>query len=468
MTQPKRFKSLRWLAFVLLGMVLFCGGSSFLALLVSKNSSERRLQKKLEQLAAKGIPVDDASVAELHKTLTSKENINVWIGILDKLATKHYSELFQNMPIVGESIKPIPKIGEPWADEPVVKQVLSQNADTLKQLLDVAQDNGPVWYPIDFNSFNTRLPYAESTQIAARLLLLEAIVAARAGDADREFRAINAMIGCALSVRGEPCLVSQHVSISVHALALDRLRPAVQANRLSAEQLGILRTRLAPFSDIKVPYTANLQGQIAVAIPAFRDPVGANAQFKGVKKLIVSSGAVDRAACKYIERMEEALEISTDNLQNFVADCQAWESPSSSGGMLQQMEDSIAERFIPALLSNIGNALVRSKMLNDLATLAIAARQYEMANGQLPKSLEELTTQGIDLSLFHCVDGNLPNYLLVDKSSQISPSADSADSARSSEASRAILWSVYNQNANNRSNPLQEKTDPKQWRWDLQ
>lgn len=482
MTQPKRLKSLRWLAFVILGIVLFCGGGSFTTLMVSRYSSERRLHEKLEQLSAKGIPVDDASVAALHETLTSTENVDTWIGILDRLASQNFTDTCQNVPIVGSNENPIPRIGVPWGDEALVEQFLSQHADTMKQLLDVAQDNGYVRYPIEFKSFRTRLPYTTSTRIAARMLMLEAILAARAGDADREFRAINAMFGCAISVRGEPSMSSQIVSLAIHGMAINRLQMAVEANRLSPEQLSTLRARLEPFSDIKQAYTISLQGLLVSAIPAFRDPAGIDPKFGRLSKLFVSSGIADRAARKYADRIEEALEIPTDNVQNFIADCQTWENQLTSGGMLQQLEGTISQQYSPAL-SSFGSALVRYKMMNDLATLAIAARQYEMTNGQLPKSLEELTTQGIDLSLFHCVDGNLPLYLCVDPATPTNSSSDSSVSVGSSNPSRAILWSFNPQKITNNPNPSlspnppsktdnqvgpAEEADLNWWRWDLQ
>lgn len=470
MTQPKRLKSLRWLAFVLLGMVLFCCGGSFTTLMVSRYSSERSLQEKLEQLSIKGIPVDDASVAALHETLTSTENVDTWIGILDRLASQNFTDTCQNVPIVGSNENPIPRTGVPWTDEAAAEQFLSQHADTMKQLLDVAQDNGYVRYPIEFKSFDTPLPYLDHTRRAARMLMLDAILAARAGDADREFRAINAMFGCAISVRGEPFFVCQLVSIDIHERAVGHLQSAVEANRLPAEQLAILRIRLAPFSDISYSYTVGLKGEIGLAIPAYRDPREYSPQVAKVSKIIVRSGMADRLAHKYAERMEAALEIPTDDLQHFIADCEVWDSQFESGGMLQQLEGSIIEYFAPNLAS-VANSMVRSKMMNDLATLAIAARQYERANGRLPKSLEELKTQGIDLSLFHCVDGSLPNYALVDPASPTNSTSDSSTSGESSKTSRAILRSFDPQKTSNNPNPSQwhqEEADLNRWRWDLQ
>ena len=153
--------------------------------------------------------------------------------------------------------------------------------------------------------------------------------------------------------------------------------------------------------------------------------------------------------------------------------------------MLQQLEGAISQQYSPAL-SSFGSGLVRYKMMNDLATLAIAARQYEMANAQLPTSLEELKTQGIDLSLFHCVDGNLPLYLLLDSAKPDNPTSSSTDSSApvgSTKASRAILWSFHPQKASNNPNPSLSQTPPSKtdnqvgpgaetdlnwWRWDLQ
>ncbi len=154
-----------------------CGGTTA-TFFISKQVARRSLEEKLALLTAKGIPVDDASMTELHYQLTSAENADKWISVIDTLSSKSFSSQCTNLPIVGTNTNPIPKHDDPWADQAAVEQLMSQNADTLKQLLDLAQNNGPVRYPIQTQSFNTLLPYTQNTRTAARVLQLEAILAA--------------------------------------------------------------------------------------------------------------------------------------------------------------------------------------------------------------------------------------------------------------------------------------------------
>lgn len=474
MSHMLRRKTFRWLIFVLLGLVLFCCGGPTILFFFSKNTARRSLEEKLEQLSAKGIPIDDASITEFYHKLSSTENADKWISIIDTLSSKSFGDQCENLPIVGNNQNPIPQHDQPWADQAAVEQLMSEYADTMKQLLDVAQDNGSVRYPIQFQSYNTLLPYTQNTRTAARMLRLEAMLAVRSGDAEREFRAINAMIGCSLSIHGEPSLVSQLVSVATHNMAINCLQSAINGNRLSAEQLAILRTRLAPFSDINHVYTVGLKGEIGSAIPAFGDPsILMSPQMTKIGKFMAESGLADRAARDYAIRMEEALEIPTDNLQNFVADCEAWESQMTNGGMIDQLQGAMSQQYSPAL-SAVAAAIVRLKMLNDIATLAIATRQYEFAKRELPKQLQDLESQGIDLKQFQCVDGNFPLYLIAENAT--------ASASAKDKPGRAILWSFNPQKTaqnpkpglsptppeKSTSDPASGETELNWWRWDFE
>ena len=75
----------------------------------SKNMARRSLEEKLDQLAAKGIPIDDASMAEFYHQHSSADNVDRWIGVLDTLSSKSFSEQCTKLPIVGNNSNPIPK-----------------------------------------------------------------------------------------------------------------------------------------------------------------------------------------------------------------------------------------------------------------------------------------------------------------------------------------------------------------------
>ena len=84
MTQTKRLKSPRWSAIAMLGLI-FCVGSST-TWWIFRTTAERSLNEKLKSLAAKGLPIDDASTAMLHRELTSAEHLDEWLTVLHTLS----------------------------------------------------------------------------------------------------------------------------------------------------------------------------------------------------------------------------------------------------------------------------------------------------------------------------------------------------------------------------------------------
>lgn len=464
----RRTISLRVIFLVMLALIVFCSGGGLITLMLAKGASSRRLQLKLEQLSKKGIPVNDASLEQLHQKLSSPDQAHVWESAIDEFSSDAFSTRSSGLPIVGSGSLEIPKPNVQWGDQVAVEQLLSDYAQVIQPLIEVAQDNAAVLYPIQFKASDTPLPSRAGIVKAARVLQLEAIVAHRQGDVEREFRAINSMVGCALSIRGEPMMNSQILSNAVHGMTIWRIQAAVEGNRLTVQQLSKLRNRLAPFSDIKQSFVVGLKGELSIGTRAIRDQIIVNPQLGRLNSLIYQSGMADRAAISLADRLELALEIPTDDLRSFVDMCNSLDLSYSNTGGLEQIQQSLSLGYCPSLRS-IAEALIRCKMLNDLALLAIAIRQFEYSNGRLPSSLDELRTEGIDLDTFHCLDGNLPGYLIRD------------DVNAPIVQGRAVLWSydpssIGNEKVttvpaappNKSSNKLLTDIDRDSWQWDFE
>ncbi|MFO0943933.1 MAG: hypothetical protein U0930_24620 [Pirellulales bacterium] len=161
-----------------------------------------------------------------------------------------------------------------------------------------------------------------------------------------------------------------------------------------------------------------------------RDQTPIDPSLGKLNELIYRSGLSERAAIKFVDRMEAAFEISTKNLQNFDYDCKQWDQETNSC-TANHFEEHFFRNYSPSL-SSIGSSFIRLKMHNDLAVLAIAVRQYELANGRLPAQLSDLESQSIDLRRFQCVDGNTPGYRF---------SENDRKQSNQLRESRATLWS---------------------------
>ncbi|MFO0943932.1 MAG: hypothetical protein U0930_24615 [Pirellulales bacterium] len=229
MTSEHRPKLVNRIFLFVFGLTVFCGGGGLVVLLLTKAANERKLSERLERLSEKGFPIDSDSLKKLHYQLSSDENANEWASIIDEFSSTIFKRNAIDVPIVGENVNLIPIIGNPWPDQILAERLLEEYRPSLRQLLRISQDNGPVLYPIAFAEGESKLPSRAGIIHAARVLLLEAMLAARAGDSQREFRAINSMLGCALSIRGEPWIGSQNVSLGTQGMALAALQSAVEA-----------------------------------------------------------------------------------------------------------------------------------------------------------------------------------------------------------------------------------------------
>lgn len=422
--QKRTVKSV-WM--ILFSFMFLCCSGLLTAWFISKRSASRALEAKLQQLGSKGIPIDDAAMTAYHHSLSSDENATQWVLILETIASQSFRSDCAGLPIVSDTALPIPPLGKPWNEQPAVEKFLQNHTDTINGLIDLAQNNGPVRMPIKFNSASTLLPYTQNSRDAVRIVQLEALVAARQGDAEREFRAINAMFGCAIAIHGEPIIISQLVAMAIQGMAITQLQDAVQFNRLGSKHYEQLMARIAPLSSIRQSFTVAFNGHLGMTNGIVDE---STLQWNHGKwaPLLVKSGIAERAALKYALRIEETLDAPVDDLKAFREYMQGLDAKLNQKKSSFDIELKIVQSFAN-FSSNFTTALIRRKTSSDLAILAISIRQFEQAHGRLPENLSELESQGIQLEQFKAVDGSVPNYQLFDSTSQASRNC------------RAMLWS---------------------------
>jgi hypothetical protein len=414
---------LTWL--VGLSLLLFLIG--LLTILMARLSAARVLRDTQQRLQSKGIPTDAMAWNSLHLDSSSNENAVLWMRVLDSFESDGFKQDCEGLPVLS-SDETLPLENQPWLHETAVQNLLSQHSKPINNLIELGQGNGPIAFPIEFPSTNTTLPYTQKMRSAARVLILESYMAARNDDGRREFRAINAMLGCAIVQRGEPAIVSQLISAACHAMAITRLKSAIEGDRLNGQQLSTLQKRLQQFSDIGQPYSIGLKGEAAMVFTSESIELSGAPRISTVLQQL---SLRDRAVRKFAEQLELALEIKTNNLQEFAKQARSLEDSS------QQNSEIFGNDWVTASLGGLktplctfANHLTALKMRNDLAQLAISIRQFQRENGAIPDSLQQLESIGIDLAKFSCVDGQLPKYMLVPN--QTDAPADGAV---------AILWS---------------------------
>ncbi len=443
-------------------LVMFCCCSGSLTTwFISKRSAQQALAMKLDELRARGIPVDDQSMTEFHTKMNSDENASELVSLIDHISSPGFTADCAGLPIVAQG-PTIPPLSQPWAEQTAVEAMLAKHAEKISRVIELTQTNGPVRYPIKFNAASTLLTYTQNTRSVVRVLILEAQVAARKGDAEREYRAYNAMLGCSTALKGEPTLISQLVRIACCGIANNCIKSAVQGNRLKPEHYEKLRARLEEQSDIGHMYRTALTGELGLMTVAITDPKALREQLGPMAAFATESGLADRAALRHAEFMERLMELNTDDLRDFREQIRKIEDGMAARVSVFNIQERITQVFTPAV-NAFSEALIRHKMSNDLIILALATRQYENKHGSLPKTLNDLSDVGIDIEKFKTVDGNKPLYQLT------------SPEQREKFKVRAVMWSFDSRKTQQISTTMPELWDLDQteddgtywWSWYL-
>jgi type II secretory pathway pseudopilin PulG len=432
-------KPISWLRYLVIGTPLILLGGCWSSILLLKKTSQASLNAKLDELAARGFPIDDVGAVALHQQSSTTIDQQLWVEVIDALRTPAILSEYAPLPIIGRA-PDVPPLGQPWREQVPVEQFLARHADTLNLLLSISQNNGPVQLPIKFNSSATRLPYTQDMRTAARILLLEVALATRIGDAEREFRGLNSILGCAIALQGEPFLVSNLASVAIFSLALPELQAAIVGDRLHPEQLALLQKRVQQCSNLLATKIA-LRGEFYNSVQSIRN---LDLNDSGLKlppvigDLLVNSGIADRAALKYLQVLESAVDLPMDDLHQWRDQMSMLELSFGRDNFLFAPAEKIAGACIPAL-SAFATAQIRHKMAADLVVLALAIRRFEKSQGRLPGDLNQLSEYDIDLTKFLLVDGDLPRYQLLPP----------ADLSAGQPAIRAVLWGLDQRTASN-------------------
>lgn len=408
---------------ILLLILLVSVGGLLTAWFVAKQTAKNSLLKLRQELTAKGIPVDDESLVSLHRSQCSDENSSQWMNALDAIGEKELKQKFDRL-VIAQDRGRYCQASNSWPEQPMVEQQLVQHAEIIERLLELAQDNRPVYMPIRFQSLDTLFRYAQFAGDAADVLVVEAIIAARNLEPEREFRAINAMLGCSIAISGELGMRSQYNTLQIHKKAIQQIQNAIKWNRLNAEQIELLKQRLAISWDIKQILSLGFQGEVGMMIPPKRGQVMSQYFSAPMIPVLEHAGIVDRAAVKYATSIEKALELDfTDRKQlvKQVAEIQL--------AMFEEKPPFDLDQLFYRSLSPTTSAVIQEQMFCDLAVIAISIRQFEHKRGRLPDSLSDLESLGVDLQQYKSVDGSTPLYRLLEPVEQ------------SVSRCRAVLWS---------------------------
>ncbi len=381
------------------GLPLFAVFIVVLMITIRERQANQVLRERLLQRQQQGLPSDNESVEAFYHQLTSEQNTEAWMKLLQELQSDAYTQGYVALDLNfgEENTAPVP--GEEWGQQTAVREFLDtwkNTHRTLQQLCfqQLDQQALPVRFPIEFQSLNTLLKPVQDMREAARLLQLRGKVAIYDRDSAGVHRAIISLLGCADAVSGQPIFVSSLVAIAIDGMAMNLLKSALEHDMLEerhlVELLALMRSRL----NISSKWKAAIEGEIALVLPVFDDPTALGSEMP------LTLPARSRDKLVYLDHMEDVAELSTADIYEFSVAVERLDQEfgrNLNTGWVQRF-DSLMTGLLAPSIGAIGNAFIRQAAQHRIATLAIGLRLHEKREGAFPASLQELKLLDLDFN----------------------------------------------------------------------
>ena len=366
-----------------------------LAWTIRESQGRSQMERELEGLVQAGLPIDNESIDARYRQATSSTHTEEWLAVHEELQSGTFTADSQGVPTLDPKIESEPfeedfKLYGEWPAAEISSRLVNKYQALIERICILSEANEPVYFPIEFRSWETLLPNTQSMRDVSRVVLLDARVALRNKEVDRLFRDLMALLRTSRVIEEEPFIVSHLVSVAMRRLALGVVRHAIESNLLSDEQWDEIATLLQERTEIGSRWARTLQGEQGISLPCFRDPK------KSMKmKKPISIPARGHDAVVYIGIMRRAMEIPTEDLQYFRKEFLAVESDflkSTRGGILASADRILTNVLFPPIAA-FGDILIDEVTMHRQAIVAIELRRYERRYGEMPMSLMDLPAE---------------------------------------------------------------------------
>ncbi len=350
-------------------------------------SGKRQLQDKIAALKAAGMPFDSDSLQQYYQQQTDPQHTQRWLSALKTLSSQELQQSALGVPqFDGKVQSDVPLPDQVW-DEPTetaTRKFLEQWRNLHQEIYELSLHTKPVRFPINFDGMDTTLTHVQEMRQAARLLNLKGKVALRDNDSAEVGRAIEGMLGMTHVLTADAFIVSQLVVIAIDGISLNLLKDGLHSDVLQPAELRKFLPSVLAQIEIGDTWRTGMIGERAFALPTFNNTV----QVVGA-----TIPGRSRDALLYLEFSQRAIELPTENLDEFRAAAQRLEYDLQQGirsSLLRQLDSIMTSALIPAY-SATADAHVRRAVQHRLAAIAIGLRLFEQQHGQFPASLAELS-----------------------------------------------------------------------------
>ncbi len=403
--EPKRFK-IRYIFFgLLIALAIW-----FTIFRIGASSDLNRRMAELEQA---GYPLTVEQLGETYTVDPAFDN-----------AADYYLAAFSSYVEPNEVQKDIlpwmGKADKPSRTEPV-DEALPRVAEAFlaenQKALDMLHQAAPLEYAryrMDFSQgFDMLVPWLKEVRRCAFLLSLEGLTACAQDDPNQALESVRATLALAKSLDC-PLLINRLVQIAIQALAYSNLEQVVNRVTLTDEQLQTVLLWVETCVDPN-GYRDTLIGERCFGLRIFRSPGAASSEMGEGNIWSVAMvpfkilGFYHRDMLGYINLLQdyiEALELPEgERMATYEAIDEEF-SRGERGGLFTRM-------FTPALMRTY-QLEVRNVAHRRVTQTALAAQRFRLAQGRLPKTLDELVPTYLDAVPIDPFDNQPLRYRLLE------------------------------------------------------
>lgn len=426
-------------------LVVFCLVALWALVTVIWNwSADRRLDKKLTQLRARGEPLTVSDLQRHHEKLLADIERNgayLYLAALKSLK-KGYCKEEQLLPIINGQL---PTLGERLSAGEAQKALDFLEKHTwFFELVELAQQCDDCVFPRQYTDGPAMsLPELGLLRKASRIILLKCYWATSRGDFDTAISSLGTVFRMARDIGNDWLLITQLVRVAIIREGISLLEHLLSAGALSADQLARLEKSVPETLDMDSYIMSLIAERGAAGLWCFDKMLAESAtifsmlnggeieKFLNYIWWLVPRGVVKDQCVRYLDFMTAMIDYAKlpphEGRVRIRDHYNAFEKELKGGGMFAYVQNFLLELLVPLLDTSYIQYLVGSQRLI-LAHTVLALERFRLERGTLPETLDELVPEYIDRVPDDCFSSGKIRYLKDAKGYTVwSVSADGVD-----------------------------------------
>lgn len=266
---PKRRRLWPWLV-----AFLFAGAMLLLVLLfLWVRVAQTAVEKELARIRGANEPTTyEELAAAYHIPPEEVDSTADWQAVVTYFGNEEFQSSAKGMPLFDYQAEKIPAFGQPWTDQQLVSEFLSEHREASALIEAASAKQGLTSFPIRFEEgTRAELPHAQYLHAAGKFQELRFQVALRNGDHTEMEQVISQIFSMVRILEREPHLVGQMVRRSLLNTQTHLIPLFLESADASQELLTSWRRELRRFDGVKALSDALLAERV-IGIQSFKDP----------------------------------------------------------------------------------------------------------------------------------------------------------------------------------------------------